>query len=89
MNGAVTPDSVELSCMDAAPMLRNVRYEGNPDPRPVDGSPAARIGAGAAMRSDGFFDTSAQCIGAFCEDNWLEEWTFFGAEEDYNTAPAR
>ena len=89
MNGAVTPDSVELSCMDAAPMLRNVRYEGNPDPRPVDGSPAARIGAGAAMPSDGFFDTSAQCIGAFCEDNWLEEWTFFGAEEDYNTAPAR
>ena len=71
----------------ANPMLRNVRYEGNPDPRPVDGSPAARIGVGAAMASDGFFDTGKQCAGAFCEDNWLEEWTFFGAEEDYDPTP--
>ncbi len=85
MNGVVKGDGpdVALDCQGVAPMLRNVRYEGNPDPRPLEGSPAAVIGAGAAKGSDGFFDTSAQCIGAFCEDNWLEEWTFFGAEEDY------
>lgn len=88
LNAAITPDTVSLPCMTVAnPMLRNVRYEGNPDPRPVDGSPAARIGAGAAMASDGFFDTGKQCVGAFCEDNWLEEWTFFGAEEDYDPTP--
>ena len=88
LNAAITPDTVALPCMTVAnPMLRNVRYEGNPDPRPVDGSPAARIGVGAAMASDGFFDTGKQCAGAFCEDNWLEEWTFFGAEEDYDPTP--
>ncbi len=88
MNGVIKGDGpdVALGCQDTAPMLRNVRYEGNPDPRLLEGSPAAVIGAGAAKGSDGFFDTSAQCVGAFCEDNWLEEWTFFGAEEDYDTA---
>ena len=92
LNAAVEHNEVPVShpCMTVEnPMLRNVRYEGNPDPRPVDGSPAARIGAGAAMKSDGFFDTSKQCVGAFCEDNWLEEWTFFGAEEDYDPSPAQ
>lgn len=92
LNAAVEHNEVPVShpCMTIEnPMLRNVRYEGNPDPRPVDGSPAAKVGAGAAMRSDGFFDTSKQCVGAFCEDNWLEEWTFFGAEEDYDPSPAQ
>ena len=90
LNAVVEPATVSHPCMTVEnPMLRNVRYEGNPDPRPVDGSPAARIGAGAAMKSDGFFDTSKQCVGAFCEDNWLEEWTFFGAEEDYDPSPAQ
>ena len=70
--------------MDVDPMLRNITYEGNPDPRPVAGSPALRIGAAATPPSDGTLDPSAQCIGAFCSENWLEEWTFFGDEEDYD-----
>ena len=71
--------------MDVAPMLVNVRYEANPDPRPMVGSPALKIGAGATPPSDGALDTGAQCIGAFCNgENWLEEWTFFGDEFDYD-----
>ena len=71
--------------MDSNPMLVNVRYEANPDPRPMVGSPARAIGAAATPPSDGALDTSAQCVGAFCNDeNWLEEWTFFGDEFDYD-----
>ena len=71
---------------DVAPMLVNVRYEANPDPRPMPGSPALLVGAAAVPPSNGDFDTSAQCVGAFCNgENWLEEWTFFGDEADYDT----
>lgn len=70
--------------MDVDPRLRNITYQGNPDPRPVAGSPALRVGAAATPPSDGTLDTSAQCIGAFCGENWLEEWTFFGDEADYD-----
>ena len=70
--------------LDLDPRLVNVRYEANPDPRPVPGSPASEIGVGAVPPSDGFFDTSAQCIGAFDRENWLEEWTFIGSESDYD-----
>ena len=73
----------EVGYLDMAPLLVNVWYEGNPDPRPVLGSPALKIGAGAVPPSDGTLDTSAQYIGAFGDENWLEEWTFFGAEVDY------
>ena len=72
-----------IGYLDMAPLLLNVWYEGNPDPRPILGSPALKIGAGAVPPSDGTLDTSAQHIGAFGEENWLEEWTFFGAEVDY------
>ncbi len=66
------------------PKLRNVRYEGNPDPRPLDMSPVGTAGADSVAPSDGFFDTSARFHGGFGpEENWLEEWTFFGSEEDY------
>ena len=74
-----------IGYMDTDPMLVNVRYEANPDPRPVVGSYALKIGAAATPPSDGALDTSAQCIGAFCNgENWLEEWTFFGDELDYD-----
>ena len=72
-----------VAYMDIAPLLVNVRYEPNPDPRPMLNSPALKIGAGAVPPSDGKLDTSAQCIGAFCDYNWLEEWTFFGDEFEY------
>ena len=80
-SGVVAP---KVGYMDVAPMLRNITYEGNPDPRPVAGSPALRIGDAATPPSDGTLDPRAQCIGAFCGENWLEEWTFFGDEEDYD-----
>ena len=72
-----------IGYMDVAPMLVNVRYEANPDPRPMGGSPALAIGNAATPPSG--LDTGAQCVGAFCnDDNWLEEWTFFGYESDYD-----
>ena len=82
LNGGVA-DSIGY--MDTDPMLVNVRFEANPDPRPMVGSYALKIGAAATPPSDGVLDTSAQCIGAFCNgENWLEEWTFFGDELDYD-----
>ena len=70
---------------DMEPMLTNVGYQSNPDPRPMLDSPALRVGAGAVPPSDGMLNTSAQYIGAFGDLNWLEEWTFFGSESDYDT----
>ena len=70
--------------MDMAPMLVNVRYEANPDPRPMLGSPVLLIGNAATPPATGSLDTSAQFIGAFGDENWLEEWTFFGDEFDYD-----
>ena len=69
--------------MDAIPLLVNIRYGANPDPRPQLGSPTRKIGAGAVPPSVGMLNTSAQYIGAFYAENWLEEWTFFGDETDY------
>ena len=70
--------------MDVAPMLVNVRYEANPDPRPMLGSAALLVGNAATPPSTDSLDTSAQFIGAFGDENWLEEWTFFGDELDYD-----
>ena len=70
--------------MDVAPALVNVRFEANPDPRPMLGSPALMIGNAATPPGAGSLDTSAQFIGAFGDENWLEEWTFFGDEFDYD-----
>ncbi len=70
---------------DLAPQLLNVRYEGNPDPRPVMGSPAIVVGRAATPPSDDrMLETDAQFVGAFGAENWLEEWTFFGSELDYD-----
>ena len=71
--------------MDVDPMLVNIRYEANPDPRPMAGSYAFTLGASSTPPSDGTLDTGALCVGAFCNgENWLEEWTFFGDEDDYD-----
>jgi hypothetical protein len=78
----------------ANPLLRNIRNEGNPDPRLLDGSPLGLVGAGATPPAvdepDGdsdilfHFDTWATWQGAFnASVNWLDEWTFFGPEEAY------
>ena len=81
LNGLVEGD---VMFVDTDPMLVNVRFEANPDPRPAIGSPALLIGSGATPPSDGALDTSAQFVGAFGAENWLEEWTFFGDEFDYD-----
>ena len=67
-------DAVEY--VDHDPQLRDVRWFANPDPRPKPGSPA--------LPDEGGY------IGAFgTDENWLEQWTVFGAEQDYSTAPAQ
>lgn len=76
--------STQPNVFSVNPWLRNVRHEGNPDPRPLDASPVGLIGRGATPPSNGFFDTWATWQGAFGPDlNWLLEWTFFGPEEAY------
>ena len=73
---------------DTDPMLRNVRYEGNPDPRPKNGSPALEFGVSAIPPTDGTLTSTAEYIGAFGTKNWLDEWTFFGPESDYDVPEA-
>ena len=65
------------------PILVNVRYEANPDPRPRSGSVALRLGNAATPPFHVKFSRSAHYVGAFRKQNWLEEWTFFGSERDY------
>ena len=74
-------DTVEFINRD--PRLRDVRWFANPDPRPRLASPALRP-AEAETGEEG--PAEPHYIGAFGEDtNWLEEWTFFGSESDYDT----
>lgn len=76
-----------IGTMFTEPMLVNTRYEGNPDPRPMMGSPALAVGSAVTPPSnDMMLDTDAQYVGAFGDENWLEEWTFFGDEFDYDVA---
>ena len=63
-------EAVEFANRD--PKLRDVRDFPNPDPRPKADSPAL-TGEG-----EGY-------IGAFgTKENWLEEWTVFGPESEYD-----
>ena len=66
-----------------SPKLLNVRYAANPDPRPRSGSAALRLGNAEVPPFDPWFSHSAHYVGAFGKENWLEEWTFFGPEQDY------
>ena len=76
-----------IGTMFTEPMLVNTRYEGNPDPRPMMGSPALAVGSAVTPPSNNMMlDTDAQYVGAFGDENWLEEWTFFGDEFDYDVA---
>ena len=65
------------------PDLRNVPYGANPDPRPRSGSEALRFINAAVPPYNGSFTRSANHVGAFGMRNWLDEWTFFGPESDY------
>ena len=64
-------DGVVFLSLD--PKLRDAHWVANPDPRSRADSPAL------SERAEGY-------IGALGEDaNWLNEWTVFGSEPDYNT----
>ena len=85
--GQIHPDALSYvdgrtGVISEAPMMRSTQFAGNPDPRALDAAPLGLIGNAASPPSNGFFDTSASYLGAFGEENWLEEWTNFGAEED-------
>ena len=84
--------------IDRDPKLRDVRYVPNPDPRPKANSkalkpdeaeePDGRV-SGQQEGPDGRASEGPETpnyIGAFGKDeNWLEEWTFFGPQSDYDT----
>jgi len=86
----------QANIITANPMLRNTRWEPNPDPRPMDGSPVFTVGTSLTPPSvmngylpadcckGGFFDTDAHYLGAFGEELWIEEWTRFGDESWYS-----
>ncbi|WP_434384665.1 hypothetical protein [Melittangium boletus] len=48
-----------------------------PDFTPAAGSPLLAAENAAVPPADGFFDTSAQFVGAVGKDNWLAGWTAF------------
>ena len=61
-----------IQFLEADPKLRDVRDFPNPDPRPKANSPALT-------------DEGEGYIGAFGrKENWLEEWTEFGPESEYD-----
>ena len=79
VRGGVT-SGIEFDVKD--PRLRNVRWEANPDPRPDGDAPAlvsVRLSADTDPADSGTY------VGAFGQENWLEGWTLFGPESDYNT----
>jgi hypothetical protein len=63
------------------PMLRRPLEWSDPDWRGMFGSPLFRTGWINAP-DDGFFDQSAQFIGAFGNEDWTEEWCTFLMENE-------
>ena len=61
----------------------DVRYGANPDPRSRSGSAARELGKAATPPFDRRLSRAADYVGAFGRHNWLEEWTFFGAEREF------
>ena len=73
-----------VTFIERDPKLRDVRYFANPDPRPQPESPALEQKGGD--EGNGSQSSQTGYLGAFgTDENWLEEWTFFGAESDYDT----
>ncbi|MEX2300443.1 MAG: hypothetical protein WD733_05870 [Bryobacterales bacterium] len=70
-----------LNVTIADPMLVNPLEYSAPDFRPALGSPVYRANW-VQPPDDGFFDQSANFIGAFGEIDWTEEWTMFIQEQD-------
>ena len=73
-----------VRAVEAELSAHNLRWEGNPDPRPRPGS-AALVSGVAAAETDPRAIHDGDHAGGFGARNWLEGWTFFGSEEDYDT----
>lgn len=65
----------------ADPMLRRPLERSDPDFRPMLGSPVFRA-TWVQPPDDGFFDQTANYIGAFGDHDWTQEWTTFIQEQD-------
>lgn len=63
------------------PLLRRPLEHSDPDFRPMTGSPVFRP-TWLRPPDNGFFDQSANFLGAFGEVDWSEEWTNFHVEQD-------
>jgi hypothetical protein len=65
----------------ADPQLRRALSGSDPDFRPKATSPVYKA-SWVQPPDDGFFDQSANYIGAFGDEDWTEEWTCFHIEDD-------
>ena len=77
-----------VRAVEADLQAHNLRPEGNPDPRPRAGSAVLASGV-AVPETDPRAILDGDHAGAFGARNWLEGWTFFGSEEDYDTRQQR
>jgi hypothetical protein len=64
-----------------APLMRRPLEHNDPDFRPAIGSPIFRA-LWLAPPDNGFFDQTADFLGAFGETDWTEEWVNFHVEQD-------
>jgi hypothetical protein len=90
LQGNVHPDSVPFitgqrgtanNILVADPLLVRPQEFSDPDFRPLLGSPVYRANW-VQPPDNGFFDQSANFVGAFGDVNWTEGWTMFIQEED-------
>jgi hypothetical protein len=61
--------------------MRRPLEHNDPDFRPAIGSPIFRA-LWLAPPDNGFFDQTADFLGAFGETDWTEEWVNFHVEQD-------
>jgi hypothetical protein len=64
------------------PMLTRATQSSDPDFRPLPGSPLLNPGFVQPPDTTPFGQSGSSCLGAVCENNWLEEWTSFLRDPD-------
>lgn len=78
LNGTPAGGAVNVSAAD--PLLTRPFEYGDPDFTGMFASPMLRVGA-VQMPDDGFFDQTANYLGAFGDVDWTKEWTSFLVED--------
>ena len=82
--GAVNPlIATKMRIPIHLPQLLTVRPQPNPDPRPRTKSRALVPEAAVPVSAESRHASEELHVGAFAHDNWLEQWTWFGSEEQY------